>query len=418
MDIIIIILMAIASFFISMYLEKITKLPNVIYLMILGVILGSDVTDLVSYLPSISKYSTLAIVLLFLVSGYGLSMKGFGVKSRKTTVLASLPAIIEGLVAGIITWLLLSVTNIFGVASINIAAVLAVMFVFAMSSPAIIVPYNLQGKERAIKSSIFDELTIASVVDNFLPFPLVLIALNIAFALESGTTSSPVMLILQMVGIVVGCTVIFAITMYGGKYLYKLLSRLNNNTLVAIALMVVTTLIFLLTGTIGATVGVIVGFGIGVGVNSIADDEAKAAIMLGSQKIYALAFMPVVFIYIGTQVMLEQLLNPITVATFAVITIISVMVKGYFAKWWLKNNGSSEEEANYAFYSFAAKGKILINISLVIGVSLQANGLDYILQMMYILAAVSIVITFPYASYKLNKQLDVLQLSEGVINHE
>ncbi len=409
MDIIILIILAVISMLTCSFLAKVTKVPAVIYLMLIGVVMGSYALDIAHYLPHMALYSAFAIVILFLVSGYGLNVDAVKTSGKKTLVLSSVPAIGEGLIVGALTWVILTILPVFDEPSINFAAVVAIMLVFAMSSPAIIIPFNMQGKGRNIKASIFDELTVASVIDNFIPFPICLVFLTVAFAAESGAGINIVSIIIQSIFIIGAILITFFISYYIGKLFAKVVSSVTNPMIISVAAIVLTLILFLGTGPIGASLGIIIGFGLGMGYNVSAKPEIKFPTLGVSQKIYGLGLMPIVFIYVGTQIQVDQLLRPVTVLAFAIVTLLGIFTKGFIARKALSKYGSSKAEGDYAAYGFAAKGIILINISLVIGTALTNNGLDYILQMMYMLAAISIIISVPYSSIKLGKQLDVLE---------
>lgn len=412
MDIIILIILSVVAILACGALSKATKVPAVIFLMLIGVIMGSYVLDIASKLPHMASYSTLAIVILFLVSGFGLNVEAIKASGAKTFGLSSLPAIGEGLIVGILTWIILSIIPVFDEPSINFAAVVAIMLVFAMSSPAIIIPFNMQGKGRGIKASVFDELTVASVLDNFIPIPIVLVFLNVAYAIEGGSGINVVAILLQTVLIIVAIIVTFIVSYLLGKLVALCNKVVKNPMVMAIITVVFTIVLFFVTGPIGASLGIIIGFGIGMGYNVATPAEIKFPVLGQAQKLYGLGMMPIVFIYVGTQIQVDQLLRPATVVAFAITTVLGIFFKGFIGKKFLVKNGSSKAEGDYAAYGFAAKGIILINISLVIGTGLTNNGLDYILQMMYMLAAISIIISVPYSSIKLGKQLDVLENDE------
>lgn len=409
MDIIVLIIISVVAMLACTALAKVTKVPAVIFLMLIGILMGSYVLDVASKLPHMALYSTLAIVILFLVSGFGLNVEAIKSSGKKTFGLSSIPALGEGIIAGIATWILLSIIPVFDEPSINFAAVIAIMLVFAMSSPAIIIPFNMQGKNRNIKASIFDELTVASVLDNFIPLPIVLVFLNVAYSIEGGSGVNVGAIVTQTLVIVVAIIVTFIVSYLLGKLVAKLNSVIDNPIALAFIAITFTILLFFVSGPIGASLGIIIGFGIGMGYNVASDDSIKFPVLGFSQKIYGLGLMPIVFIYVGTQIQVDQLLRISTLITFTLVTLIGIFTKGFIARKFLHKNGSSNAEGDYAAYGFAAKGIILINLSLVIASGLTNNGLDYILQMMYMLAAISIIISIPYSSIKLEKQLDILE---------
>lgn len=419
MDIFILIILSALSMIVCTKICKLIKVPAVILYMLIGILIGSYALDVAKFLPHIGIYSTLAIVVLFLISGYGLNVEGIKKSGKKTFGLSSLPAIGEGLIVGILAFIVLSIIPVFDVTavnSINFSAVIAVMLIFAMSSPAIIIPFNMQGKQRGINASIFDELTVASVVDNFIPIPIALLFLNIAYAVAGGTEIKIIAILLQTVGIIIAIIVTFIVCLFIGKLVSIAVKKITNIWIVSFMILFITISLFFISGPIGASLGIIIGFGIGMGYNVATPQEIKFSVLGATQKIYGLGMMPIVFIYVGTQIQIDQLFRVSTILAFTIITILGIFVKGLIGKKFLQKFGSSQEECDYAAYGFAAKGIILINISLVIGTGLTNNGLDYILQMMYMLAAVSIIISIPYSSIKLEKQLDVLEANqkEGV----
>lgn len=409
MELIILIILSVVSMLICSTLAKYTKVPAIMYLMLIGVLMGSYALDVVKYLPHLALYSSLAIVILFLVSGYGIDVEAVKSSGKKTIGLSSFPVIGEGLILGCITWVMLSIFPVFDQPSINFPAVVVVMLIFAMSAPAIVIPFNLQGKARGIKAGIFDELTVASVIDNFIPFPLMVVFLNVAYALESGNGVKVGPILIQSLSAVVIIIVTFIVSLYIGKIFTKAINGINNVIITAILMIGLTFVMYFVTGPIGASFGIVIGFGIGMGYNLASPTEKKLPVLGISQKIYGLGLMPIVFIFVGSQIQIDQLVKPVTVITFAIATVLGIFFKGTIAKKYLVKNGSSKAEATYAANGFAAKGIILINISLVLSKGLIANDLDYILQMMYMLAAISIIISVPYSSVKLAKQLDVLE---------
>lgn len=413
MDIIILIVLSVVSMLLCSFLTKVTKVPAVIYLMVIGILLGSYVLDIAKFLPHLAIYSALAIVILFLVSGFGLNVEAIKSSGAKTFGLSSIPAIGEGLIVGVITWIILTIIPVFDQPSINFAAVVAIMLIFAMSSPAIIIPFNMAGKGRGINASIFDELTVASVIDNFIPIPIVLVFLNVAYAVEGGSGIAVGSILIQTVLIVIAILITFIVSYFIGKLTAMANSLIKNPMVMATSVTVLTIVIFFVTGPIGASLGIIIGFGIGMGYNVATPPEIRFPVLGASQKLYGLGMMPIVFIYVGTQIQVDQLFKVTTVVAFALATLCGIFCKGFIAKKFLLKRGSSKAEGDYAAYGFAAKGIILINISLVIGTGLTANGLDYILQMMYMLAAISIIISVPYSSVNLGKQLDVLEAEQN-----
>lgn len=165
-------------------------------------------------------------------------------------------------------------------------------------------------------------------------------------------------------------------------------------------------IVVILIDPIGGMFGNITGFCVGFGFNvKCPTGSEKLQINIKSDELYKYLLIPLVFIYVGTKIRIYMLLNPILILVLVVATVLSVYIKAFISKKYIMKRGSTEDEATLAGKLFAAKGIILINISLVIGAAYQSAGLDQVIQFMYILAT---LISVPYSvisSEKLVKQM-------------
>lgn len=394
-----------------------TRVPLVVFLIFLGILFGPfGIYDffgqLDMYNQNMSELSILssnAIIILFLVSGLGLNIEAIKKSGKKTIGLSVVPVYIEGLIMGFITYLIFLLLPIpeFKFGLVNF---MMVMSVFAMASPAIIIPINLTAKSTGMKQSIFDEMTIASVLDNFTPFPIMLAYLIVGLAIANGNSASFTMLISKLLIATISIVIAYAVGYLVGCISAYISKPLNyHKYIVPIIMIMLSIIVVILIGPIGAMFGIITGFGVGVGFNvKCPPGSEKMQINIKSNELYKYLLMPLVFIYVGTKIRIDMLLNPILILALVVVTVLSVCIKAFISKKYLMKRGSTEDEAKLSGKLFAAKGIILINISLVIGAAYQSAGLDQVIQFMYILAAVATLISVPYSiisSEKLVKQM-------------
>lgn len=399
---IVLIAISFLSIFLIKTLTKITKIPAVLYLMLLGIILGEfGMYDFFGMLdkvnPNTSELALLAnyaVVILFLISGIGLDLSNLKKIGKDALVLSTVPVFVEGIIMSLFAILLFSIVSIelFSFASINF---FTVMFTFAMASPAIIIPITMKAKAEGKKSSILDQMTMASVVDNFAPMPFVIVFYIISLSLASGKAVNG--LVITIVEVLVAMVVAYFIGYIVGR-LSGLIKKIEfiPEKIVGLLLIFLTILLVIILGNFGASLGIIISFGIGIGFNvAVKDPVYKGKTLMNSSKIYQLFLMPLVFIYTGTQIRVDMLLDIKTIIMLAIITVVAIIIKGSVSKLYLKKRGYTVSEQNLSSSLFAAKGIILINLSLVLAAGFENVGLDNVLQYMYILAAVSIIISVP-----------------------
>ncbi len=415
MGFIIIFLIAAISFLVLNKVAQVTKVPLVLWLILVGILLGSyGVYDFFGQIDKINPntselqlISGWAVILLFLMSGLGLNINAIKQSGKNATVLSVLPVYVEGLIMGFVAYLLFLVLPIPDF-KFSLAFFMMVMCVFAMASPAIIIPLCFKGKAKDPKGKIYDEMMIASIMDNFSPFPLLIIYLTIALAIAGGSAVS-----IPGVSIAVLMSIISLIVAYlighgiGLEVTYLAKIKKVPSILVVLIHVIVTLVAISLLGSLGASYGIMIGLGSGVGLNmGLEGNPKKVELLNTTQKIYGLLFMPTIFIYVGTKIQLDLLLNPIIILALALITVIAIIIKGFISNKYLLSQGYSDKESKLSSSLFAAKGIILINISLVIAPALTKVAADNVLQYMYILAAVATLISVPYSIIRSEKILE------------
>lgn len=383
-------------------LAKIIKIPAVLLFLIVGILFGPQgIFDIFSQFDQMSVVATYAIIVLFVASGIGLDIPAIKKSGKTSLILSSAPVLIEAL---IVTTVVTIVVMLIGDNIFNFANLGVVLLVFAMASPAIIIPRAMGAKGAGIKSTIFDEITVASIVDNFLPFPVLIILYQMAVILSKGETIKLGSLFIQIILIIIVFILAYLIGHLTG-YIAAFLNKIESLKPVVISglLVLFTILVVIISGPIGSAFGIIIGVGAGVGYNLKTKDSAKKALVGGlSTKLFGMFLLPIVFIYVGTQIQIELLLNLKIMIPMVLITVLAVLIKGYVARFYLARNGYSKLEQDFASYSFSAKGIILINLSLIIAPGFINNGMADVIQFMYLLAAVSIIITIPLSTIKLD----------------
>lgn len=393
---------------------KKTKVPVLLWLILVGILFGSyGFYDLFGKLdaintnvPELSIVAGWAVNLLFLMSGLGINIPAIKNSGKNTVFLSTVPVYLEGLVMGIIAFVILSIMPI-AEFKFSLPFYMMVMCIFAMSAPAIVIPICFKAKAQNPKGQVYDEMIVASVLDNFAPFPVLIVYFTVALALANGVAISVGNLTTSVIVSIVALGIAYVMGHVLGLLMSFIAKIKSINNVVVVVLHIILTLVLIsISGPIGASYGIVIGFGSGIGFNmALKDNPNKPAFLDLVQKIYGLLFMPTIFLYVGTQIKLDLLLNPIIIITLSILTACAIVIKGFVAKKYLKAKGYPETEVNLSGSLFAAKGVILINISLILAPALINAKMDNVLQFMYILAAVSTLISVPYSIIKSEKIL-------------
>lgn len=396
-------------------IAKISKIPVVLWLIFLGIILGSFgfydffgvLDNLNGNVSELTILSGWAVIVLFLMSGLGLDIPSIKKSGKNAVALSVLPVYIEGLIMGVITYIIFIILPIQNF-KFGLIYFMMIMSIFAMAAPAIIIPLCFKGKAKDSKSKIYDEMIVASVLDNFSPFPLLITYVIIGLALANGNAISAgglsISIILAMVSLVIAYALghilglIFSFILKFEKLPIPLISLFH----IILTLILITSL-----GSLGASYGIAVGFGSGVGFNiGLKDNPNRAKLLSSVQKIYGLFLMPLIFIYVGTKIRVDLLLNPLLIVAVVIITIIAIYIKGFVSSKYLLSQGYSKDDAKLSANLFAAKGVILINISLVLAPGFQSAGLEDVIQLMYLFAAIATLVSVPYSIISSEKILN------------
>ncbi|WOO87903.1 cation:proton antiporter [Mollicutes bacterium LVI A0039] len=418
MTYILVFILSVVTLFAFMPLVKKTKLPLTVYLLVFGIAFGQygllnlvgegNILGLDDFTTTMASIAGIAIYLLFLNSGIGLDLDSIKKSGKEVIQMSIIPVHVEGFILSIVAFVLLTVVfPDLGYASIPFFAFLIVMLIGAMSSPVIVIPEALTAKAEGKKSRIFDNMIIATIVDAFTPFPAIIISLVLLITTVNGSSdmSIPVLVLIAIAGCFVAAGLGFVVGTVFGKVIAKTSSveEVQKNWILVLIMNVVSVVVVLVSGPLSA-LGILTTVGIGIGVNKQLTPEFKTNILMKSQKIFGMLFFPIVFIFVGSQVQVSQLLDPIMIFVLVAITFIAPVVKGQVTRLILKKNGYTKQEQKYADHAFFLKGIVLINMAVLIGPLFIDLGLDAAVQFLYLLAAVEVIITIPFGTVRLTKE--------------
>lgn len=414
--IIVLILSALLLFAVKPLSQK-TKLPMPIFFFVFGIIFGAyglinvlgagSITglDLESSLVIISN---LAILTLFLNSGLGLDLKSIRKSGKDAAFLAVVPVHIEGIIMGFVAYFFMVVLFPgLGYAKIPLLGFLLIMIVYAICSPVLIIPSAMKLKAKGAKSKILDNMIIASIGDPFTPFPYIILMLVFLVISQGGAQINPLLAILALfIGVIIISIIGFLFGFIFGKIVSKItdVKTTNQNVFLLIGLIFIVLNIVLinLTGPLSG-LGILTAVAVGIGFNKVVSAELNSIILQKTSILFGLFLFPIVFVYVGTQTQVDKLLNPLLLIVLVFISLLGPIIKMFVSKLYLSKKGYTKEESKYAQVGFALKGIIIINMSVLFSPLFKSIGLDIMLDFMYLLAAVSVILTIPAGMLKLTK---------------
>ncbi len=418
MEYIIILILSVLLFFLVKPISTKFKLPMPIFFLLFGILFGAygivnilgdgSITGL-GLSNSLMVLSNLAILTLFLNSGLGLDLNSLKKSGKDALYLSIVPVHVEGIIMGIVTYVVMVLLfPQLGYSSIPLVGFLLIMVVYAICSPVLIIPSAMKLKALGAKSKILDNMIIASIGDPFTPFPymILLLVLLIIKATGNSALSPLVAIIILLVGCVIIGVVGYVVGLIFGKILTKITSLEKTSQgiymLLGLLFLILNVIVIDLTGPLKG-LGIITSVFIGIGFNNTVSDELKKIILSKTNILFGLFLFPVVFIYVGTQTQIDKLLNPLLLIVLVFISLLGPIIKMLATKIYLEKNGYTKQESQYAQVGFALKGIIIINMSVLFGSLFKSIGLDVMLDFMYLLAAVSVILTIPLGIIKLTK---------------
>ncbi len=393
-----------------------TKIPMVIFFLLFGIIfseyglinlLGNNNLLNLTLQPALAYVSNLAILALFLNSGMGLDLGAIKSSGKDAAFLSIVPVHVEGIIMGFVTYVVMvSVFPQLGFTQIPLIGFLLIMLTYAICSPVLIIPSAMKIKMQGAKSKILDNMIIASICDPFTPFPIMIVLLIFLMIGASGNSSiSPIVaVVLLIIALILVGILGYVIGMIFAKIVAKVVKPEQTNLILVIAIIfnILNFVVIALTGPL-AGFGIITAVGMGIGFNKFSIPALNAAMLQKSQLLFGLLMFPIVFVYVGTQTQIDKLFDPIMLIAILFIAILGPIIKAIVTKVYLQKRGYDKNEIAYAETGFALKGIIIINMSVLFGPAFQSVGLDMMLDFMYLLAAVSVILTIPLGIIKLEK---------------
>lgn len=397
--------------FLSPVLKKI-KLPIVVVFIILGILLGDYGLKVNEYIPSlldnVGIIASIAVLFLFFVSGLNLDIEAVKKKIFSIMPLVVISQGLEILGTTIVALLLFKVLGI----DLNIFYILTIMLGFSMSSIANIIPIVVNALKSGKKSGVLTEILTIAATDNILPLPFFMIAFVLGQAVEKGNEIT-FSTFFKISGLSIIAIAILVIVSYVLILIFNLILKKKINFYIkTLILIAIVPLEMAITGKIGQSLGLVVAFLLGTSFNILYKKEDKGNISDNFSKILGI-LIPFVFIFAGMNLKLDKLLDIKALIIFSIIVIVAIVIKkevlGYL---YLKKNKDNDKtdtinESAFLKSAFIGKGIVLINMSIILA---PAVGMESdLIQTLYILAAVSIILTVPLSIVGMEKNVKKLK---------
>ncbi|WP_305768353.1 cation:proton antiporter [Candidatus Epulonipiscium viviparus] len=436
MDFIYLLILSIAVYYAAQYVLKFVKIARPVLYLIVGiamcVVFNFAGTSMEEIFPNANSYSAYALLLLFLASGFNMNRKKTK-KDEANSAMAALgfiPAYFEAILMAFILMVVSKLAaEVLGF-EITFFESLLVSSILAMSSPAIIVPtsLNLVSKGYIDKNNIPSQMIGASLMDNFTPFPLIIIALIAAVANKVDIEQMVGMemnwlIYAAIVGIfIVACILMILFGVVIGRVLVKIFSPLFVKVvstgsekifaIVATTLSLVGVAIIVALYQIPVAGDVFVSFGIliitAVGATIVKEDKTGGTEKLGvfSNWLFAVIGMPVVFINVGANLDFGVIASPSLIIVLLIVIVASVGLKSVATMFVLRGDKYTVGEKKYAIMCFVPKGVTLINFGVAFSGILILADMVYLIDFMMMLAAIITLVTMTAGGTILDKADD------------
>lgn len=430
MDILLLVILAIVTFFIVKKINEKTGLAYAIAYIVFGIIIGvilrkNGMNSLGDLLPHTDNYSNLLLLLMFFSAGFSINTDAVLKSGPLIPKLSFIPSIVETFVVGTLMYFLV---KYFGAAidlQLNIFETIAIAGILALSSAANVVPYCIeliQGKYKS-KNNIQNTMVVVSVTDGFSTLPIIMLALYLAIANFNGTQFTAGSIIMIIVGvlvallasIVVGFIIGRLIVAIAKPIMQNLVEDKDNTTkqwLVPIGIFALSYLIIVVCSkipVIGAGVSslsVLIVCAIGAGINHYDKTGASKIISATGNKVFAIIGTPIIFLSVGSKLDLKTLLNPNMLIIGVVTCCVAVLVKGAVGALMLDKKTYTDDERKFVFACFIPKGLTLVNFSVIFaGLAVKYDATS-VINFMIMLAGITIIITIPTGVTVLAKAKD------------
>lgn len=412
MDMIYLVVISVILFWIAQFIEQKTNVAKPIVYLILGILFGVGGLALwnpsfyifanPALFPSSSNYSTLVLYLMFMGAGFSLQVKKKGENKKKDDSLKMgvVPVIFE---ATFMAGIFYGMTKIIQLpVQVSFAEILIIVILLAMASPATIIPITLDhiSQGRVGKDNFSENLIVASLLNNNVMMPAVIVVLILGFGGKLGFNTNP-MVTLLIATIVLVVFILFGILL--GYVETKVLSKLpesfkeKNIDLYSMLYFIVFLIIVLLMQTVPLLAAMINFTGafcamfIGASLNYFALPQEKGKIRASLTKYFGIVGMPIIFSTVGAHIDLRIFTNASVLLFLFVILACSIGLQ--MIGIWLVSKGHSKNDMKYNMVAFLPKGVGLVNMTLLF-LSIT-NGGGSAAQLAFTLAGMAIIVTIP-----------------------
>lgn len=342
------------------YVAKITNMPVLIYYLLAGIILGPYALGYIqfSYGPLIRE---VALVIIMLRSGLGLSLKSLKNVGRPSLLLSFVPGIIEASAISFLTYFLFDFTLLQGI---------ILGFMLAAVSPAVVVPAMLKIQEKKLGKDIPTMILASAALDDVFALSFFTFFTSLYFNVETSLFMSLLLIPLKMIlSFIIG---------YGFVYIFKKFDKYN---IILILIMAITAVYFEDLLPISALI-LIMSMGI-----SLSKHSPKASATLQKIMAYLWAIAQIfLFVSVGSELNVLELKDILSLGLILItIGIIFRSIAVYISVTGLK-----KKDKIFSIFAFMPKATVqaaLASVPLSMGI---VGG-----ELMLLIAVLSIVVTTP-----------------------
>lgn len=411
---------------IGMKISQKTMIPVFVIYLILGIIFGTS--DLVgSFLglfnidfslnllandlttPVLSIFSSkIALTILFISAGIGLDLVQIKNSGKTFLKLGTLPAYAEGLIGGIVLFLLITfIPGEFNKSLSVIDSIIIALFL-SMSTASVILPaaqsnikQNFLGSKNInmmmLGISFFDVYAVY-----FLILLIVIVAHTIAVAGQIELISLASNILIVLLPIIIAVIISFAV----GVIMALGLKRIKISYKLKVILTIILTILYLpLPAMLPNAIGGLNAFAIGLGINLLynqAQDYTAVKVYVNQLLLYF--GFPIIFLSIASTIDVQKLLSPSVLLISIIVLTVGILVKGFVSSKILNKAGYQKPDQVFTLLAFIAKGNGAVNFGLIMMYdSLTSLGMSNILEFLQYIAVIEILISIPLEIILLSK---------------
>lgn len=426
---------------VSSRISQKTTIPILVIYLIIGIVFG--ISDLLGLLLSVFNLdfsfnlfandlttpilgtfsSKIALTILFVSAGIGIELKQIKSSGKIFLKLATLPAFFEGLIAGIVLFILIMIVPGHFRGSLSLIDSIIITLFLSMSTASVVLP----AAQKNIKAHYLGSKninTLMSGVSFFDGYAVYFLIVLIVIVSHTIAAPGPVSLIplLNNILVILLPIILAAIISFGfGLLVGLIIKKIKVNYQLKVVLTLVLAILFLpLVTILPNAINGLNAFALGIGINLLYH-QAKDYLDLkyyANQMLLYFGF-PIIFLAIASTIDIQKLLSP-SVLFIAIITlIVGILVKGFVAAKVLAKAGYEKVDQKFTALCFAAKGNGAVNFGLVMMYDAltnlkMSNILDFLqyIAVIYILISIPITIILlakysPKLNYNLEKDEDI-----------